>query len=210
MAYYPGGRLYAVREIGDAHTSVHYDEISHMAASNPDARILLAQLWAAPAKAPTGHADRLAPFAGRDGSGREWLFAFDGLAGNDRKTGEPFAPEPLAQMCSERIFQSVLKHLGGAAGPQQVRDAVKGALEGVAAAFEFDHLNLAVSDGTAVYMARYAERESEWNELWYARLPRALVGCSQPLKTVEHPWEKLENRRLVVFDPAQNIQKLEL
>ncbi len=211
VAYYPDGHLRAVREFGDACMSVRYDEISHMASSNPNARVLLAQLWGSPSKELLAHGEKLAPFAGRDAVGKEWVLSFDGMAGNHRKTGEPFMPDPLRQMCSERVFAAILQNLR--AGPPdhgKVRDAIKAALDGVAAAFEYDHLNLALTDGTAVYLARYVDKEAEWNEIWYSRLPRAIVGCSEALQNVEQKWERLGNRRLLVFDPAQNMQELEL
>lgn len=208
VAYYPGGHLRAVREFGDASNSVRYDEISHMAASNPDARVLLAQLWASPSKALLDRGDKLAPFAGKDGAGREWLLAFDGQAGKDRKTGEPFAPDPLRQMCSEKVFSAILQNLkGGPAGHDKVRDAVKTALEGVAAAFEYDHLNVALSDGSTVYLARYAEKEAEWNGLHIARTPRAVVACSEPLKVESWRWEPMPNRTLAVFDSSLDIAR---
>lgn len=211
VAYYPGGRPYVVREFGDAHTSVHYDEVSHMAASNPDARVLLGQLWASPSKDLLELKDKLPPFSGKDGSGKEWLFAFDGMAGKNRTTGEPFMPDPMKQMCSERVFSAILQNLPGSPpGHGKVREAIKAALEGVSSAFEYDHLNLAMTDGTAVYLARFVDREAEWNEIWYSRLPRALIGCSEALRTVEQKWDKLDNRRLLVFDPAQSLQTLDL
>jgi predicted glutamine amidotransferase len=211
MAYFPQGRARTVREFGDAFTSVRYDEISHMAASNPDARVLLAQLWASPSRQLLGRADRLPPFAGSDAAGREWLLAFDGRVGGNKRTGEPYTPDPLGQMCSEKVFSAILQNLqGGPPGHGRVREAVKASLDSVAAAYEYDHLNLALTDGTAVYLARYVDKEAEWNEMWYTRLPRALIGCSEALKTVEQRWERLDNRRLLVFDPAQSLQTLEL
>jgi predicted glutamine amidotransferase len=211
VAYYPGGRLRAVREFGDACTSVRYDEVAHMASSNPDARVLLGQLWASPSKEILERHDKLAPFSGQDASGKEWLFAFDGMAMNDRTTGEPFMPDPVKQMCSERVFSALLQNLhGGPADHDKVRDAIKAALDGVAAAFEYDHLNLALTDGTAVYLARFVDKEADYNEIWYSKLPRAIVGCSEALQSVEQNWERLENRRLLVFDPSQNLLKLEL
>jgi len=211
VAYYPGGRVRTVREFGDAYTSVHFDEISHMASSNPDARVLLGQLWASPSKELMDRNEKLAPFAGRDAVGKEWLFVFDGMAGNNRTTGEPFTPDPVKQMCSERVFASILQNLrGGPADPDKVRDAIKASLAGIAVSYEYDHLNLALTDGTAVFLARYVDKEAEWNEMWYSRLPRAIVGCSEALQNVEQKWERLENRKLLVFDPAQNILKMDL
>jgi len=211
VAYYPGGRLRAVREFGDAYTSVRYDEVSHMASSNPEARLLLAQLWASPSKELLERSEKLAPFAGRDTVGKEWVLAFDGMAGNNRKTGEPFTPDPMAQMCSEKVFAAILQNLrGGPAEHNKVRDAIKAALDGVSAAYEYGHLNLALTDGTAVYLARYVDKEAEWNGIWYSKLPRAIIGCSEALETVEQKWERLGNRTLLVFDPAQNMQVLNL
>jgi predicted glutamine amidotransferase len=210
VAYYPGGQLRAVREFGDACTSVHYDEVSHMASSNPDARVLLGQLWASPSKELLAHREKLAPFAGRDADGKEWVLSFDGMVMNDRTNGEPFMPDPVKQMCSERVFAAILQNLGGKADHGSVRNAIKTALDDVAAAYEYGHLNLALTDGTAVYLARYVDKEAEWNGIWYCKLPRAMIGCSEPLQTLEQKWERLENRRLLVFDPAQNLAKLEL
>lgn len=211
VAYYPGGRLRAVREFGDACTSVHYDEASHMASSNPDARVLLAQLWASPSRSLLEHPEKLPPLAGRDKAGKDWLFVFDGMTGKDRTTGEPFAPDPVKQTSSERVFAAILRNLHGRpAGPGSVRDAIKSALDDVAGAYEYDHLNLALTDGAAVYLARYVDKEADWNEMWYSKLPRAIVGCSEALPTVEHKWEMLGNRTLLVFDPAQNLQTMGL
>jgi hypothetical protein len=211
MAYFPQGKSRVVREFGDAFTSVRYDEISHMAASNPDTRVLLAQLWASPSKELLGRADRLPPLAGSDADGREWLLVFDGRVGANKRTGEPYTPDPPGQMSSEKVFSGILKNLGnGPARPEIVRDAVKAVLDGVADAYAYDRLNLALTDGTAVYLARCVDKEAEWNEMWYTRLPRALVGCSEPLKTIEQPWERLGNRTMLVLDPAQNLRRMEL
>jgi predicted glutamine amidotransferase len=210
VAYYPGGRLRAVREFGDAYTSVRYDEVSHMASSNPDARVLLAQLWASPSKELLERSEKLPPFIGRDQVGKEWVLSFDGMAGNNRTTGEPFMPDPRKQMCSERVFEALLKSLHGQVGHDKVRDVIKAVLAGIAVAYEYDHLNLALTDGTAVYLARYADKEAGWNEVWYSKLPRAIVGCSEALESVEQKWERLGNRTLLVFEPAQNMQVLNL
>ena len=182
-----------------------------MASSNPDARVLLGQLWASPSKELLEQREKLAPFLGKDTVGKEWLFAFDGMAGKNRTTGEPFMPDPVKQMCSEKVFLAILQNLrGGPADPTKVRDAIKATLAGIAVAYEYDHLNLALTDGTAVYLARYVDKEAEWNEMWYSRLPRAIVGCSEALESVEQKWERLENRTLLVFDPAQNLKTLDL
>ncbi len=210
VAYYPGGRLYAVREFGDAHTSVHYDEVSHMASSNPDARVLLAHLWASPSRPLLGRTERLEPLSGRDGAGKEWLFAFDGRVGKDRRTGESFAPDPLRQLASEKVFAAVLNNLHGQAGPEAVRAVIKAALDGVAAGYEYGSLNMALTDGTAVHLARYVDDDADWNGVWYSKLARATIGCSEALGTVEQKWEPLGNRMLLVFDPAQNMQMMKL
>jgi hypothetical protein len=210
VAYFPGGKARVVREYGDAHNSVHYDETSHMASSNPDARVLLAQLCAARPRGLANHGEGLAPFSGRDAAGRDWLLAFDGSAGANGKTGEPQGADPEPGPSPGRVLSALMGNLGGPSGAGGVRAAIKSAMDAVAGDLGRGHLNLALTDGAAVYIARHADREADWNALWYVRLPRATIVCSEALPTIDQKWERLGNRKLLVFDPAQNLETLDI
>jgi hypothetical protein len=200
-----------VHEFGDAFTSVHYDEVSHMASSNPDARVLLGQLWSSPSKQLLDHKEKIPPFPGKGPAGKEWLFAFDGNVGNHRAGGEPFAPDRVKEMCSERVFRELLPKLpGGTADPKAVTAILGAHLRQTAEAYEYEHMNLALTDGKTVFLGRFVAREADWNEVSFCKTGRAVIGCSEALSSVEHKWEKLANRQLVVFDTGLGISKLEL
>jgi len=211
IGYYPGGKLRLVHEFGDATTSVRYDEVSHMASSNPDARVLLGQMLCTPSRELLERRDKLAPFSGADTVGKQWLFAFDGRVGENRNTGEPFAPDPVKEMAFERIFREILAGLrGGSSGQEEVRATIGRVLKATAADYRYDHLNLALTDGNTVYLARYVDAETDWNELNYCRTARAIIGCSEPLPTIEQKWEKLGNRQLLHFDRELDFQRTDL
>ncbi|MBM4250028.1 MAG: hypothetical protein FJ149_11515 [Euryarchaeota archaeon] len=211
VAYFPAGSPRVVREFGDAGNSVRYDEVSHMASSNSDARVLLAQLWASPSRELLADKERVAPLAGPDGSGRRWFFAFDGEVGKHRRTGEPFAADPVREMCSERLFRELLSELRGAPSDRKaVASAVGAVLRRTAEGYDFTHMTLAMSEGSGVYMARWAQEDAGWNRAAICCLPRAIVGCSDELPGVEGKWEPLGNRRLVFFDRSQALESYDL
>ncbi len=211
VGYFPNGKVRLVREFGDAFTSVHYDEISHMSSSNPDARVLIGQLWSSPSKELLVHGEKIAPFLGKGAAGKEWLFAFDGTIGNHRATGEPFAADPVREMVSERVFRELLAELPGGAADRKTVAAVLGAyLRRTAETHEYRHMNLALTDGKTVFMARFVDGEADWNEVVFCKTGRAVIGCSEALPSIDQKWERLGNRQALVFDPALDTQKLEL
>jgi predicted glutamine amidotransferase len=212
VGYFPGGKLRLVREQGDAYTSVHYDEVSHMAGSNPDARVLLAHLWRAPSKEILDHKDKILPLPGTDGRGVDWLFVFDGDIGERRTTGEPYVVDMLKETPAQRLLRELLagmpaKKEAGAGTHDAIVAAVGNVLRSTAEQYRYSHLNLALTDGGTVYLARFVDREADWNEIHFCRLNRSIVGCSEPLESVEAKWEPLANRQMVVFDNSLNLTK---
>jgi predicted glutamine amidotransferase len=215
VGYFPGGRLRLVRETGDAFASVHFDEVSHMAGSNPDARILLAQLWSAPSLKTAERMEAIPPLPGTDGGGRQWLFGFDGDVGERKKTAEPYVVDMSKETPAERLRREILAAMPppeGKSGPPHnaVAAAVANVLGATAEQYRFSHLNCVLTDGSKVYMARYADREAEWNEIHFCRMNRSILGCSEPLETVEAKWEPLANRHMLVFDSGLNMTKAAL
>jgi predicted glutamine amidotransferase len=215
VGYFPGGRLRLVREQGDAFMSVHYDEVSHMAGSNPDARVLLAHLWSAPSKEVADHRDKLLPLRGTGASGGEWLFVFDGNVGERRTTGEPYVVDMLKETPAQRLQRELMAampapEVNGAVGRDAVASTIRNVLRSTAGEYRYQHLNLAMTDGVAVYLARFVDREADWNGIYFCRLNRSVVGCSEPLENVEAKWEHLDNRQMLIFDSGLNIAKAEL
>jgi len=215
VGYYPGGRLRLVKEFGDPTCSVRYDEVSHMAASNPDARVLLGHLWSSPAKQLSEHKEMIAPFQGFDAAGHEWIFVSDSSIGVKRITGEPYVVDPVKETCPQRLFRELSARMlpapgGGPASRDAVISALKMVLDHTAQEYEFGHLNLAMSNGTTVYMARYVDKEADWNEAHFCRLPRSIVGCSEPLETIDGKWEPLADRQVIIFDNGLNMSKAKL
>jgi predicted glutamine amidotransferase len=212
VGYFPGGILRLVREPGDAFTSVRYDEVSHMAGSNPDVRVLLAHLWNAPSKELLENKDRIPPLRGTDATGREWLFAFDGNMGERRKTGEPYVVDILKETPAQRILREILAGMPktdekGTAAREAVIGTLRKVLRQTAEEYQYQHLNLALTDGSAVYLTRFVDKEADWNEIHFCRMNRSIVGCSEPLENIEAKWEQLANRQMLVFDYGLNITK---
>jgi len=215
VGYFPGGRLRLVRETGDAFASVHFDEVSHMAGSNPDSRVLLAQLWSSPSRELADRIEAIPPLPGTDGSGRAWLFSFDGDVGERQKTGEPYVVDVSKETPSQRLLREILAAMPapeGKDGPARnaVAPAVAKVLGATAEQYRFSHLNFALTDGITIYLARFVDREAEWNEVHFCRMNRSILGCSEPLETVEAKWELLANRQMVVFDSGLNMTKAAL
>jgi predicted glutamine amidotransferase len=212
VGYFPGGKLRLVREPGDAFTSVHYDEVSHMAGSNPDARVLLAHLWSAPSKEIVDHQDKILPLLGTDAHGASWLFAFDGNIGERRRTGEPYVVDILKETQAQRLMRELMAAMPapdgkGAVAREAVAVAVGNVLRATADDYQYQHLNLALTDGGTVFLARWVDKEADWNGLHFCRLNRSIVGCSEPLQTVESRWEPLANRQMLIFDNGLNMTK---
>jgi predicted glutamine amidotransferase len=183
-----------------------------MAGSNPDARILLAQLWSAPSREAAERREAIPPLPGKDGGGRQWLFGFDGDVGERKKTGEPYVVDMSTETPAQRLQREVLAAMPpskGVHGPPHnaVAAAVAKVLGATAEQYRFSHLNFAMTDGSTVYLARFVDREAEWNEVHFCRMNRSIIVCSEPLDTVECTWELLENRHMLVFDSGLNMTK---
>ncbi|MEM2868815.1 MAG: class II glutamine amidotransferase [Thermoplasmata archaeon] len=208
-AYFPGGALRMVRELGDAFSSVRYDELTHMTGSNPEVKLLVAHLWRAPSKelasGPLAR-ERVAPFVGIDREGNSWVFAFDGRIGASREGGRPFAPSPEKEMDSQRVFRHILGRMPPPTGsPEDAAYAVAATLRELARGYSFDALNFALSDGRWIHLARFVEREESWNELHICKTPRALIGCSEPLKVEGWTWESLPSRAVLSFNDGLEV-----
>jgi predicted glutamine amidotransferase len=215
IGYYPSGKLRLVKELGDAFTNVRYDEAAHMAGSNPDVRVLLANLWSAPSKELLDHREKIPPLQGTDAQGREWLLVFDGKVGERQKTGEPFVVDPLKETAAHRVLREILAAMPPLDGNvAKAREAVIGTvgkvLREISEQYQYTHLNMAITDGSTDYLARFVDNEADWNEVHICRLNRSIVGCSEPLETIEKGWEPLANRHVAFFDSSLNMTKVGL
>ncbi len=211
IGYFPGGRLRLVRELGDAFSSVRYDETAHMTGSNPDVRLLIGHLWRSPAKELASSKERVGPFPGTDSEGGEWALAYDGEIGPSFETGEAYAPHPARELESQRVFREILGHLPPREeGQEGVAEALRRAVRGIASEYNVSALNFALCDGQRMYLARFVEREEAWNELYICRTQRALVGCSEPLRIGDWVWDALPARRLLVLDTDLNLTRHEI
>ncbi|MGQ9582793.1 MAG: class II glutamine amidotransferase [Thermoplasmatota archaeon] len=211
IGYFPGGRLRLVRELGDAFSSVRYDETAHMTGSNPDVRLLLGHLWRSPSRELASSRERVGPFSGTDREGGEWVMAYDGSIGPSRESGEAYAPFPAKEMESQKVFREILGHLPPKdEGREAVAEALRSAVRGIFSEYAVPALNFALSDGRRIYLARFVERDEPWNELHISRTSKALVGCSEPLSVGDWVWEALPSRRLLIFDTDLNLTRHEI
>jgi len=214
IAYFPGGRLRLVRELGDAYSSVRYDETAHMTGSNPEVRLLIGNLWGAPSKelalGPSGR-ERVAPFPGTDREGNQWIFAFDGRVGPSREGGEAFAPSPVKETEGQRVFREILGGLPPRRdAPEAVAELLRGAVRRIARDYSVEAINFALSDGRWIFLGRFVEKEEPWNELHLCRTPKAVVGCSEPLAVEGWRWDPLGRRELAAFNEGLEVNFHEL
>jgi hypothetical protein len=152
------------------------------------------------------------PLLGTDAHGNGWLFAFDGSIGERRSTGEPYVVDMLKETPAQRLLRELMAQMPAHDGKGAVaREAVAGAvgkvLRATADDYQYEHLNLALTDGGTVFLARWVDKEADWNEVHFCRMNRSIVGCSEPLGTIESKWEPLAGRQMLVFDNGLNMTK---
>jgi len=196
--------------LGDAFTSVRWDELTHMTCSNPDVRILLASLRNRGAKSVEGLDNRLSPFREPDANGKHWLLCFDGDIGPHKVSGAVYAHDKdIAQLKLLKRIIELVQETAVLDGGKRASSALRKAICEIAEHHHYDVLNMALSDGHDVYLVRYVDKDEDWNKLYYCKTGTAIVGCSEPLQTIEGQWEELPNRSMIVFDTHLNVHKVE-
>jgi predicted glutamine amidotransferase len=196
--------------LGDAFTSVRWDELTHMTCSNPDVKILLASLRNKGAKNAEELDNRLSPFCLKDGAGKDWLLCFDGDIGPHKVSGASYTPHTdIPQMkLLKRIIELVQETANKVEG-KRASMALGEAIAEIVQHHHYDVLNMALSDGHDIYLVRYVEKEEDWNKLYYCKTGTAIIGCSEPLAPIDGQWEEIPNRSMIAFDTHLNVHKVQ-
>jgi len=211
IGYFLNGRAKVTTHIGDAFTSVRWDELTHMTGSNPEVKVLTASLRNRGRRNLDEMDGILSPFSLKDADGREWLLAFDGDVGPHKSTGDHYTHG--TELAPFKLLRRILDLVKETAQPQhegkRAALALKKAVCEIAENHHYDVLNLTLSDGHDVYLLRYVEKEEDWNRLFYIKTASAVIGCSEPLQSIEGKWEELPNHSLLIFDIHLGLQKVD-
>lgn len=210
IGYFRDDMAKIVTRLGDAFTSVRWDELTHMTCSNPDVKILLASLRNRGAKSVEELDNRLSPFSLKDAAGKDWLLCFDGDVGADRESGASYTHEK--EIAPFKLLKRIIDLVQETAGKEEGKrasGALRKAIGEIAEHHHYDVLNLALSDGHDVYLVRFAEKDDDWSKLYFCKTASAIIGCSEPLQPIDAKWEEIPNRSMVAFDTHLNVHKVQ-
>jgi predicted glutamine amidotransferase len=140
---------------------------------------------------------------------RDWIFAHNGTVFGATASLPIRDSDPQGQTDSERLFLWIVEHVRTEENPTQ---ALVSLLKKERQGLVFSALNFLMSDGETLWAYRdYGEKRLEPGEtmeerekyytLYFTRVERSAVVCSEPLKSVSKLWQALPPRTLAVFTP---------
>lgn len=146
-----------------------------------------------------------------------WLFIHNGGIDKNLTTGEPYAPNNLRELDSEKLFRDILRTIRAPDIISMV-DGIRGAIIRIRNQYEFSALNFILSDGIFTHVYReYSEsdktsirRYRSYYTLWWHRdyERNMVIICSQPL--THTGWQELPNRTLLSIDRHMNIVSIKV
>jgi predicted glutamine amidotransferase len=141
---------------------------------------------------------------------RDWIFAHNGTVFGAAASLPLQDSEPQGQTDSERLFLWMADQVRNADDPTE---ALVSLIKKNRQDLVYSALNFLMTDGERLWAYRefgdkrfdpgetLQEREKYYT-LYYARVERSIVVCSEPLKALSKMWQPLASRTLAVFTPA--------
>jgi predicted glutamine amidotransferase len=203
LSGYSGGRaVYFERRAEPVTETKKQFDIAAEKAAKSQSPILIGHLRKASEGAPDVRNSH--PFHSQD-----WIFAHNGTVFGATASLPLRDSQPQGQTDSERLFFWIQEAIRNS---DDSTEALARLLKKSRPDLVFSALNFLMTDGKQLWAYRdfgdkrfdpgetLAEREKYYS-LFYARVERSAVVCSQPLKSLSKNWQAIPPRTLAVFKP---------
>jgi glutamine amidotransferase len=140
---------------------------------------------------------------------RDWVFAHNGTIFGAEASFTLRDSRPQGQTDSERFFLWIQENIQN---EQDRTEALSRLLRQSRSTLVYSALNFVMTDGQTLWAYReYGDKRLDPGEtlperekyytLYFARVERSAVICSEPLKAVSKMWQPIPQRTLAVFTP---------
>jgi predicted glutamine amidotransferase len=140
---------------------------------------------------------------------RDWIFAHNGTIFGASASFPLRDSEPQGETDSERFFLWMVENVRT---EDDRTEALVSLLRKARAELVYSALNFLMTDGEVLWAYReYGDKRMDPGEtleerekyytLYFARVERTAVVCSEPLKNVSKMWQPIPQRTLAVFSP---------
>ena len=139
----------------------------------------------------------------------DWIFAHNGTVFGATASLPLTDGDPQGDTDSERLFFWILEQIRN---EDDRTEALVDLLKKARPALVYSALNFLMTDGKQLWAYRdfgdkrfdsgeTLEEREKYYTLYYARVERSAVICSEPLKSVSTSWQPMAPRTLAVFSP---------